>query len=547
MSEAAARYHLHGTDGEDGVPRRRLRLWWAASLLLIGVGVGVRYSAADQVAAAPTTTQAGACSNGFPPAFIWGLGTSAYQIEGGVNLTGRQPSIWDGFAHTPGKTSNGDTGDVACDHVRLFRSDVELMRSIGLRHYRFSISWSRVMSWDAARRRMVPNEPGLRFYDALLDALLVAGITPYVTLYHWDLPQALHTELGGWHTPYNARMHAEFARYAALCFGRYGGRVLFWATFNEPWTFAVEGYSLGQKAPGCVPTLTGPGPCPDGDAVYVVGHNVLLAHAAAAEVYRREYQPSQRGLISMSLNCEFSLPLTPAREDVAAAERANEFYLGWWLQPLLSGDYPVVMRQYLGARLPTFSRAQSARLQGSIDVLGLNHYSTHLVRAARPREQGDQWCGWIADQQLYSSYGAGWPQAASAWERAYPPGIRLLLNWAAGRAGARWHGDVLITENGWGCNSAGAAAAARDAQQREYLTNYTEQVRLALIEDGVPVRGYFGWSLLDNFEWNDGYSKRFGLFYVDYETQVRTPKLAARWWNRTRHCSAENRDGISPS
>ena len=148
------------------------------------------------MAAAPTTMQVGACSNGFPPSFIWGLGTSAYQIEGGTNLTGRQPSIWDSFAHTPGKTSDGDTGDVACDHVRLFRTDVELMRSIGLRHYRFSISWSRVMSWDAARRRMVPNEPGLRFYDALLDALLAAGIAPYVTLYHWDLPQALHAERG---------------------------------------------------------------------------------------------------------------------------------------------------------------------------------------------------------------------------------------------------------------------------------------------------------------------------------------------------------------
>ena len=485
--------------------------------------------AGGRLEAKPTKT----CSNGFPPAFIWGLGTSSYQIEGGWNLTGRQPSIWDTFSHTPGKTSNGDTGDVACDHVRLFRSDVELMRSIGLRHYRFSISWSRVMSWDPVRRRMVANEAGLRFYDALLDALHGAAITPYVTLYHWDLPQALHEHLGGWHTPYNARMHDEFVRYATLCFRRYGQKVRFWATFNEPWTFAVEGYSLGQKAPGCA---DGARPCSDGDTVYIVGHNVLLAHAAAAAAYRRDFQPAQRGVLSMSLNCEFSMPLTQAAEDAEAAERANEFYLGWWLQPVLSGDYPQVMREYLGDRLPRFTPEQAKSLQAALDVLGLNHYSTHLVRATKADEPGDSWCGWIADQRLISTYGPGWPQAASAWERAYPPGVRLLLNWAAGRHGARWRGDTVITENGWGHNTYDAAAAAHDAQGEEYFRNYTEQVRLALVEDGVPVTGYFGWSLMDNFEWNDGYSKRFGLFFVDYATQRRTPKQAVRWWNRTRHC-----------
>lgn len=224
----------------------------------------------------------------------------------------------------------------------------------------------------------------------MLDALARAGITPYVTLYHWDLPQSLHTHMGGWHEPNNVRMHQEFARYAQLCFGRFGARVKFWVSFNEPWSFTVGGYSAGNHAPGCVPSLSGRGPCGNGDtAPYVVAHNVLLAHAATAEVFHREAQPVHGGVLSISLPCEVAVPLTPAAEDAAAAERANEFFLGWWLQPLISGDYPAVMRERVGERLPRFTAAQSAALRASTDVLSLNHYSTHLVRAARAGEPGD--------------------------------------------------------------------------------------------------------------------------------------------------------------
>ena len=306
------------------------------------------------------------------------------------------------------------------------------------------------MTWDAATRTMAPNEPGLRFYDALLDELAKAGITPYVTLYHWDLPQALHDEMGGWHTPDNAPMHAEFVRYARLCFGRYGARVRFWVTFNEPWTFAVSGYSAGTHAPGCAPPLSGAGPCPNGNiAPYVVGHNVLLAHAAASAAFHRDFAPPVGGTISITLPCEISVPLTPAATDVAAAERANEFFLGWWLQPLVSGDYPAVMRRFVGDRLPSFTPEQAASLRASTDVLTLNHYSTHLVRAARDDEPGDTYNGWMADQRIYSSFGADWPQAASPWQRS-----------TTGRRGEK------AAAGGATCTSARTAGAATRSTRR---------------------------------------------------------------------------------
>ncbi len=496
----------------------------AAALYFLGSG------SSTAVALAAERT----CANGFPADFIWGAGTAAYQIEGGWNETGRTPSIWDTFSHTPGRTFNGDTGDVACDHLHRWKGDIALMRSLGLEHYRFSISWSRVMRFDAGQNRMVPNEPGLAWYSELIDGLLAAGITPYVTLYHWDLPQALHDQKGGWHTPHNEAIHAEFERYAELCFGRYGDRVKTWMTFNEPWTFAVSGYSAGNHAPGCAPSQPS-GPCATGDvAPYVVAHNVLVSHARASHLYRKWFAADQKGKISITFPCEISEPLDPSSAaDVAAAERANEFFLGWWLQPLVSGDYPAVMREYVGERLPRFTAEQSALLKESIDVLSLNHYSTHLVTAAGAGDDGDTSSGWMADQKLRSSFGAGWPRSASPWQRSNPPGIRRLLNWAA----KRWKGPIYITENGWSCNSFSEAAAAHDAEQVGYFANYTAQVLLAMREDRIPVLGYFGWSLMDNYEWADGYSKRFGLLYVDYATQKRTPKAAARWWRANATCA----------
>ena len=462
------------------------------------------------------------CAEGFPPDFVWGLGTAAYQIEGGVRLFGREPSIWDTFSHTPGKTFNGSTGDVACDHIHRWPQDVALMSSIGLKHYRLSLSWSRVMSWDNGNKKMVPNEPGISFYRTLLEALHKAGITAYVTLYHWDLPQVhrycgesqltdmygadadrengcrlvvyaafaltspllllfwpatqvLHDEMGGWHTPDNEAVLREFDEYARLSFQRFGDLVAMWMTFNEPWTFTVAGYSAGNHAPGCAPFQDSELPCSNGDrAPYIVAHNVLNAHARASAIYRSEFQLKHGGKISITFPCEISTGLTNSEADASAAEVANEFFLGWWLQPLVSGDYPAAMRERVGERLPRFTPVQAASLQQSIDVLSLNHYSTHLVSATAAGDAGDTSSGWMADQRIRSTFGKGWPASASPWQHAYPPGIRMLLRWAS----KRWKGPMYITENGWSCNSMSKAEATRDEQQLDYFKNYTEQVRL---------------------------------------------------------------------
>lgn len=412
------------------------------------------------------------------------------------------------------------------------------MKSIGLKDYRFSLSWSRVMNWDADLARMVPNEPGIAFYTALIRGLCEANISAHITLFHWDLPQALHELKGGWHTPNNTPMHDEFERYAVLAFERFGPmpNVKTWFTFNEPWTFAVAGYSAGNHAPGCVPFQPGGGPCANGaTAPYVVSTNVLNAHARAAFAYRSRFKVTQGGRIGITLNCEMALPLTDKAEDAAAARRALDFWLGWWLLPLVVGEYPSTMREAARERLPEFTPKERGLLVGSLDVLGINHYSTHLVRDAAPAEvvhaaSGTPVDGWNADQRVVTSFGADWVAAASPWQKSYPPGIRGLLNWVA----TKYDGDILVTENGWSCNTFTLEEAKADQQEVDYYAGYTEQVRLAMVEDGVPVKGYFGWSLMDNYEWADGYSKRFGLFYVDYATQVRTPKKAALWWNNTR-------------
>lgn len=338
----------------------------------------------------------------------------------------------------------------------------------------------------------------------------------------------MHDHKGGWHTPKNDQIVQEFAKYATLAFERFGGRVTTWFTFNEPWTFTVSGYSLGLHAPGCAPEQKSM-PCANSDIMpYIVSTNVLNAHALAVWVYRNKF--AFTGRISITLNCEMAIPLTSSDADAAAAERAVQFWLGWWLQPILTGEYPSVMRQNVGDRLPNFTASEQEMLIGSIDLLGMNHYSTHLVRDVKEGERGDSSSGWEADQHVVTSFDEEWPKAASPWQRSYPPGIRLLLNWVA----KRYKGEIYVTENGWSCNSFNVTAAIQDQEQVDYFAKYTEQVRLALVEDGVRVRGYFGWSIFDNFEWADGYSKRFGIFFVDYKTQVRTPKAAAKWWKETR-------------
>lgn len=446
----------------------------------------------------------------FPDDFVWGSATSAYQIEGAWQEGGKGLSVWDAFAHTPGKTSGGDTGDVACNHYHRFREDVALMADLGLDAYRFSISWPRIQ--PTGRGPANPN--GLRFYSDLIDELLAHGITPYVTLHHWDLPLTLQLEHDGWLSP---RMADFFADYARLCFRHFGDRVRHWITLNEPWVTAILGYGEGVFAPGRVSP----------DEPYRVGHEMLRAHGAAVEVYRREFQSAQGGVIGMANNCDWREAATDTPEDHAAAQRALEFYLGWFADPLYHGDYPASMRERLGDRLPVFSDEDRARLKGSSDFFGLNHYTTHLVShvdGGGPSVPASN-AGIASDQDIALTTDPAWEVTAMGWP-IVPDGCRKLLEWIDARYDRP---PILITENGCAFDDTWVDGRVDDSARVRYFEGYVEACRDALAS-GVRLLGYFPWSFLDNFEWASGYSKRFGLHHVDFATGTRTPKASAHWY-----------------
>ncbi len=460
----------------------------------------------------------------FSEGFVWGAATSAYQIEGAWQEGGKGLSVWDAFAHTPGKTRDGDTGDVACDHYHRVREDVALMADLGLTAYRFSISWPRIQPTGTG----APNEEGLRFYSDLIDALLEHGITPWVTLHHWDLPLSLQLEHDGWLSP---RMADLFADYARICFEHFGDRVTRWITLNEPWVTAILGYGTGHFAPGRVSTVE----------PYRAGHEMLRAHGAAAEVYRREFQERQGGLIGMANNGDWREPASGTPEDRAAAQRALEFFLGWFADPLYHGDYPASMRERLGDRLPTFSDEDRVRIQGSTDFFGINHYTTHLVAHEDGGGDADAGSngGLLEDQDITLSADPAWPTTAMGWP-VVPWGFRKLLTWIDERYGSP---PVIVTENGCATDE-----PVDDGQRIDYLRGYLAACHEAAAR-GVDIRGYFVWSLLDNFEWAMGYAKRFGIVHVDFDTGARTPKASASWYRDVirRHGLAEAASDPAPS
>lgn len=446
----------------------------------------------------------------FPEGFVWGSATSAYQIEGAWRDGGKGPSVWDAFAHTPGKVLDGDTGDLACDHYRRFREDVALMAQMGLKAYRFSISWPRIQPMGYGD----PNPEGLRFYSDLIDVLLEHGIEPWVTLHHWDLPLALQVEYDGWLNP---RMSEFFSDYARICFAQYGDRVRHWITLNEPWVTAILGHGHGVFAPGRSST----------SEPYRAGHEMLRAHGAAAEVYRKEFREAQSGVIGISNNCDWREPASDSEADRAAAQRAVEFCLGWFADPLYHGDYPPVMRERLGDRLPTFSDEDRARIQGSTDFFGLNHYSTMLASHAEGGGEGGafQNAGIAQDQDLRLEADPSWAVTEMNWP-VVPWGFQKLLEWIDVRYDRP---AIVITENGGAFPDRLVDGTVDDSDRIAYLEGYLAACHRA-IEGGADVGGYFVWSLLDNFEWAFGYSKRFGVHHIDFATGRRTPKASAKWY-----------------
>lgn len=433
----------------------------------------------------------------FPEGFVWGCATSSYQIEGSPLADGAGPSIWHRFAHTPGNVERGDTGDVACDHYRRYASDVALMQELGLKAYRFSVAWPRVFP----EGRGAVNEPGLSFYERLVDRLLDAGIVPFVTLYHWDLPAALQ-DLGGWA---NRDVAGWFSDYAHLLFQRLGDRVHHWITLNEPWVVAHVGHVAGQHAPGMRDLWTG----------LRAMHHLLLAHGRAVQAFRASARP---GTIGITLSLSPQEPASGAARDLEAAERANAYCNGAFLDAIFRGRYPDVLCSWFRDAWPVFPDTDLAEIATPIDFVGVNYYTRTVVEHA-------------PGQGILHARGLRRPgrHTSMGWE-VYPEGLYHILTWIRDSYG---NPDVYITENGAAFEDVpGEDGAVDDEQRVDFLRDHLVQAHRA-IQVGVRLKGYFLWSLLDNFEWAHGYSKRFGIVYVDFPSQRRTPKKSALWYRDT--------------
>lgn len=441
-------------------------------------------------------------------------------VEGAAKEGGRGPSIWDEFSHIKGKILDGGNGDVAVDQYHRYKEDVELIANLGFDAYRFSISWSRIYP-DGLGTEV--NVEGINFYNNLINALLEKGIQPYVTLYHWDLPLHLQEAIGGW---LNKEIVNYFATYAETCFSSFGDRVKNWITINEPLQTSVNGHGIGIFAPGRWenPSVE----------QYLSAHHQILAHSAAVSIYRKKYKEHQGGQIGLSVDCEWSEPNSDTVEDRTAASRRLDFHLGWYLHPIYFGDYPEVMREQLGDNLPKFTDEEKELIMNSVDFVGLNHYTSRFIADAEESPDGGdfyksqkmarivQW----EDGELIGE------KAASEWLYIVPWGFRKVLNYIKQKYN---NPIIIITENGVDDEeneSCPLHEMLDDKMRVGYFKSYLAEVSKA-IRDGVDVRGYFAWSLLDNFEWAQGYTKRFGLIYVDYKNGLtRHPKSSAYWFHR---------------
>ena len=433
----------------------------------------------------------------FPKGFVWGVATAAYQIEGAWDEDGKGESIWDRFSHTPGKIANGDTGDVACDHYHRWLEDVALMNELGLHAYRFSISWPRL--FPEGRGRV--NPAGLDFYSRLVDALLEAAIEPFITLYHWDLPQALQDD-GGWPARSTA---GAFAEYADVISRHLGDRVKHWITFNEPYVSAMVGYLEGRHAPGHS----------DLDEALAAAHHLLLAHGWAVPVIRRNSPEAQVGI---TLNLSGQTPASPSAADRAAAWQRDGIINRWFLDPLSARGYPVDIVQHYGNPMDFVQAADLEAIAAPLDFLGVNYYARGVVRSSVVSEAEN------APRTVFPN-----PERTEMGWEVYPEGLYELL----GRLHFDYHFPALyVTENGAAYpDQIGPDGQVDDPLRVAFLREHLAAAARA-IAAGVSLRGYFAWSLMDNFEWAHGYSKRFGLMYVDYPTQRRVLKTSAHWYRQ---------------
>jgi beta-glucosidase len=432
----------------------------------------------------------------FPDHFLWGAATSAYQIEGSPLADGAGPSIWQKFSHAPGNIVNGDTGDVATDHYHHYSADVDTMAALGLTSYRLSIAWGRILPQGTGK----VNAAGLAFYDRLIDALLAKNIAPMVTLYHWDLPETLDAR-GGW---LNRDIANWFAEYASTVFREFDDRVPKWVTLNEPWVITHEGYAIGTHAPGHR----------DIHEVPIVTHNLLRAHGSAVQAYRALGKHE----IGLVVNLEPKYSASDSAEDMAATARADAYMNRQYLDPVFRGEYPAELTEAFGDTWPKSPDSDWPIIQTPFDFLGVNFYSRNVVRDA----PGDAPLRAVRVRQ------SGNLHTEMDWE-VFPAALTRVLVWIKDRYGDR---PMYLTENGAAFNDPPHAANGRidDPLRISYLRDHLRAAHDAIVQ-GVDLRGYYAWSLLDNFEWAFGYAKRFGIVHVDFDTLERTPKSSARFYS----------------
>ncbi|PSS08207.1 Beta-glucosidase [Actinidia chinensis var. chinensis] len=461
----------------------------------------------------------------FPKGFVFGTATSAYQVEGMANKDGRGPSIWDVFIKTPGLEPNEASGNVAVDQYHRYKEDIDLMAKLNFDAYRFSISWSRIFPNGTGK----VNKKGVAYYNRLINYMLKRGITPYANLNHYDLPQALEERYLGW---LSHKVVKDFADYADFCFEAFGDRVKNWMTFNEPRVVAALGYDNGFFAPGRCSKVFGN--CTAGNSAtepYIVAHNLILSHAAAVQRYREKYQEKQKGRIGILLDFVWYEPLTRSKADNYAAQRARDFHIGWFIHPIVYGEYPRTMQEIVGDRLPKFTKEEVRMVKGSMDYVGINQYTTYYMYDApqgKPKDLGYQqdWNASFAYEKRGVPIG---PQAYSYWLYNVPWGLYKAVTYIKERYG---NPTIILAENGMDDpGNVTLPKGLHDTTRINYYKAYITQLKKAM-DDGANVVGYFAWSLLDNFEWRLGYTSRFGIIYVDYKTLTRYPKMSAYWFRQ---------------
>ena len=451
--------------------------------------------------------------------FLWGVASSALQIEGS---TDREESIWDAFAKIPNTIKNGDNFDIACDHYNRYEEDIKLIADMGIKNYRFSISWCRIIKYPSREI----NQKGIDFYNNVINCLIKYKITPIVTIYHWDEPQYLFIKYNSWLN--KEVMINEYMGFANILFIHFGDRVKHWITFNEPWCSAMLGYNTGVFAPGLTSY--------DSSKGFIVAHNILLAHAKTVQMYKRDFK-FQKGIIGITLNSGFSFAKydsNPIQNQLNrdAAQRALIFSLGWFADPIYFGDYPDLLKEKFKGIIPEFTDEEKLLIKDSSDFFGLNTYTSDIIEHSTEVGKIDDWgnkinCSIYDILQIKSTTDPLWELSDLDWP-IVPDGFKQLLLWINDRYKPR--GGIYITENGIACKEDTDEDAIYDINRSYYLDSYIDAMKEA-IDENVNVRAYMVWTILDNVEWVWGRTKRFGLISVDYETQKRTIKNSFRWFS----------------